>query len=156
MLSWIRSSEAQASSNVTVGTTDSNAAEDHRQEDWVVLPSDHTDLMEGSVSDLDLLSQSLTLYRTTSSHPASSRTRTETSSSSASALAIVTATATATASSADNTKKSRRQLKQEKRQQQALEELERRPRYDPMIAKMRDQEFKMAKMAKLGMRSGRP
>lgn len=159
MLSWIRSSEAQASNNAPALAADHDAVEeDQRQEDWVVLPCDHTDLMEASVSDLDLLSASMTLYRpSTSSHPASSRTRTDTTSSSsgASCSPLTGTAAHASGPGEQTTKKSRRQLKQELRHQQAMEELERRPRYDPMIAKMRDHEFKMAKMAKLGLRSGR-
>ncbi|KAF9932920.1 hypothetical protein BGZ67_004516 [Mortierella alpina] len=160
MLSWIRSSEAQASNNAPALATDHDSVEeDQRQEDWVVLPCDHTDLMEASVSDLDLLSASMTLYRpSASSHPASSRSRTETTSSSSGAsCSPLTGTTAAHAGGpgVQTTKKSRRQLKQELRHQQAMEELERRPRYDPMIAKMRDHEFKMAKMAKLGLRSGR-
>ncbi|KAF9574187.1 hypothetical protein EC968_007282 [Mortierella alpina] len=105
MLSWIRSTEAQASKDAPVLAADYDAVEeDQRQEDWVVLPC---------------------------------------------------TTAHAGGSGEQTTKKSRRQLKQELRHKQAMEELERRPRYDPMIAKMRDHEFKMAKMAKLGLRSGR-
>ena len=158
MLSWIRSSEAQASNNATALVTDHDSVmEDQRQEDWVVLPCDHTDLMEASVSDLDLLSASMTLYRpSASSHPASSRTRSDTTSSSSGAsCSPLTGTTAHAGGPGEQTKKSRRQLKQELRHQQAMEELERRPRYDPMIAKMRDHEFKMAKMAKLGLRSGR-
>ncbi|CAO3567847.1 unnamed protein product [Mortierella alpina] len=155
MLSWIRSSEAQASNNAPAMATErTSVEEDQRQEDWVVLPCDHTDLMEASVSDLDLLSASMTLYRpSTSSHPCSSRTRNDTTSSSSGAS--TGAAAHAGGPGEQTTKKSRRQLKQELRHQQAMEELERRPRYDPMIAKMRDHEFKIAKMAKLGLRSGR-
>ncbi|KAF9363301.1 hypothetical protein BGX34_004436 [Mortierella sp. NVP85] len=154
VLSWIRPSDAQANdvsktlddANVPVSAASSPGAEEQHQEDWVFLPSDHNDLMESSISDLDLLSASMTLYRP-STHPASSRTRSGhdpalTTSTEAEQVAVVPQ------------QKSRRQLKQERRQQQALAELERKPRYDPVIAKMRDQEFKMAKMAKLGLRSG--
>ncbi|KAF9186830.1 hypothetical protein BGZ51_008752 [Haplosporangium sp. Z 767] len=168
VLSWIRSSDAQQTSSpandnssspapalARTSSTDNldmagHSIDNRHQDDWVFLPSDHQDLMESSVSDLDLLSTSMTLYRPSSTaHPASSRTRTEATTSTSSSSAVV-----AGSTSGEHTKKSRRQLKQEMRNKQAMEELERRPRYDPMIAKMRDQEFKMAKMAKLGLRSG--
>ncbi|KAG0360400.1 hypothetical protein BC939DRAFT_498822 [Gamsiella multidivaricata] len=155
VLSWIRSSDTQASNASTTAPsiTDKNAPSstspqepEPHQDDWVFLPSDHTDLMSASVSDLDLLSASMTLYRP-STHPASSRTRTLTSE--------TLSPSDVCSDSNGIVGKSRRQLKKEMRQQQALEELERRPRYDPTIAKMRDLEFKMAKMNKLGLRSGR-
>ncbi|KAF8954737.1 hypothetical protein BGZ46_002830 [Entomortierella lignicola] len=180
VISWIRSSDAQAADaskaqsnevpvidnvNPTIEVVSAEAEEvsttiqdDKHQDDWVFLPSDHNDLMESSISDLDLLSASMTLYparpTTVSTHPASSRTRVETidSSSSSSSSGGVT---DETINNNDNVKKSKRQLKQERRQKQALEEQERKPRYDPMIAKMRDHELKLAKMAKLSMRSGR-
>ncbi|KAG0253901.1 hypothetical protein BG011_006102 [Mortierella polycephala] len=169
VLSWIRSSDAQQASTPANDSSSSPAPalarvpltdnmdiaghsnDDRHQEDWVFLPSDHQDLMESSVSDLDFLSASMTLYRPSSTaHPASSRTRTETTISTSSSSAVA-----ADNTSGEHTKKSRRQLKQEIRQKQAAEALERRPRYDPMIAKMRDQELKMAKMAKLSLRSGK-
>ncbi|KAF9353325.1 hypothetical protein BGX26_008899 [Mortierella sp. AD094] len=167
VISWIRSSDAQASNasqaqndaapavngDISASTAEAAAMEDQHQDDWVFLPSDHNDLMESSISDLDLLSASMTLYparsssSTVSAHPASSRTRVEASDSSSSNGT--------THDSSVPVQKSKRQLKQEMRLKQALEELERKPRYDPMIAKMRDHELKLAKMAKLAMRSGR-
>ncbi|KAF9197758.1 hypothetical protein BGZ49_001661 [Haplosporangium sp. Z 27] len=185
VISWIRSSDAQAadaskaqsnevpviddvnptmevvSAEAEVEEVSATIQDDKHQDDWVFLPSDHNDLMESSISDLDLLSASMTLYparsTTVSTHPASSRTRDETiasSSSSSSSSGGVTDEPT-TNNNNDNVKKSKRQLKQERRQKQALEEQERKPRYDPMIAKMRDHELKLAKMAKLSMRSER-
>ncbi|KAF9904833.1 hypothetical protein BX616_001160, partial [Lobosporangium transversale] len=180
MLSWIRS-DAQASnaSNAAVevdasdvvtasATTHSDLSVEKHQDDWVFLPSNHNDLMESSVSDLDLLSASMTLYRpgpstTSKGHPASARrtqaeaetisaSTTETSTSER-ALTAATSTAMGVSETTPTVKKSKRQLKQERRQQQALEELERQPRYDPITAKKRDQEFKMAKLAKMSMRS---
>ncbi|KAF9306689.1 hypothetical protein BGZ74_004387 [Mortierella antarctica] len=143
VLSWIRSSDAQASnktnSAITSGSDSNNTHVDQNQDDWVFLPSDHDQLMEASCSNLDLLSAS-----TMTLHPASSRTRTHTSS--ASPITHDTSLEPA---------KSRRQLKSEYRRQLALEQLERKPRYDPFIAKLRDQEFQRAKMAKLALRSGR-
>ncbi|KAG9069791.1 hypothetical protein KI688_009116 [Linnemannia hyalina] len=143
MLSWIRSSDTQAASNNNKATTPSSTTSDdhhHQSDDWVFLPADEETMMNASISDLQLLSASTMILRPSSTHPASS-SRTATSSSSVSTTAVV--------------HKSRRQLKQEKRLQQAQDDLERRPRYDPMIAKMRDYEFKLAKLQKLGMRSGR-
>ncbi|KAI8594716.1 hypothetical protein EDD21DRAFT_393069 [Dissophora ornata] len=186
VLSWIRSSDAQASNDaaaaaatnaadpavatdavaaaaaaaaVTSATAPSAMETEQNPDDWVFLPSDHTDLMASSVSDLDLLSASMTLYRPStmtpsiSAHPASSRTRADTTT--IESTVVEAAAADSTAPAETQQRKSRRQLKQEKRQKQAEEELERRPRYDPMIAKMRDHEFKMAKMTKMGLRSGR-
>ncbi|KAF9935962.1 hypothetical protein BGZ65_002847 [Modicella reniformis] len=158
VLSWIRPSDAQApiandaskvpdANNVPAATAASSGTEGQQQDDWVFLPSDHDDLMESSISDLDLLSASMTLYRP-SVHPASSRTR-------ATADHDLTSTEEGGEEAVVPQMKSKRQLKQERRQQQALAELERKPRYDPMIAKMRDQEFKMAKLAKMGLRNGR-
>ncbi|KAF9110016.1 hypothetical protein BGX27_006877 [Mortierella sp. AM989] len=161
VLSWIRSSDAQASNasnaenNAVTAVDDASGSavdvmDGQHQDDWVFLPSDHNDLMESSISDLSHLSASMTLYparsstSTASSHPASSRTRDET-------------TGSSSGSSSNNSagkQKSKRQLKQEKRQKRMAEEQERKPRYDPMIAKMQDHEFKLAKMAKLSMRNG--
>lgn len=143
MLSWIRTSDTQAAAANNKATTPSSTASDdhHQSDDWVFLPADEEAMMNASISDLQLLSASTMTLRPSSTHPASS-SRTATSSSS-----VTTTTAVV--------HKSRRQLKQEKRLQQAQEELERRPRYDPTIAKMRDYEFKLAKIQKLGMRSGR-
>ncbi|KAF9172608.1 hypothetical protein BGX21_007165 [Mortierella sp. AD011] len=167
VISWIRSSDVQASDaskaqngvapvvndDIDACTSEAAAMEGQHQDDWVFLPSDHNDLMESSISDLDLLSASMTLYparsspSTASAHPASSRTRVNALDSSSSSGA--------TNDSNVPVQKSKRQLKQEMRMKQALEELERKPRYDPATAKMRDQELKMAKMAKLTMRSGK-
>ncbi|KAG0296325.1 hypothetical protein BGZ96_009724 [Linnemannia gamsii] len=139
MLSWIRSSDTQAANNNKATST---SVEQHQQsDDWVLLPADEDTIMNASISDLQLLSASTMTLRP-STHPASS-TRTASSSSMVSTTSVAVV------------HKSRRQLKQEKRLQQAQEDLERRPRYDPMIAKMRDHEFKLAKLQKLGMRSGR-
>ncbi|KAG0336996.1 hypothetical protein BG000_005930 [Podila horticola] len=143
VLSWIRSSDAQASnktkSAITSGSDNSNNTHvDQNQDDWVFLPSDHDHLMEASCANLDLLSAS-----TMTLHPASSRTRARTS---------------GVSSATHDTPlepKSRRQLKSEYRRQLAQEQLERKPRYDPFIAKLRDQEFQRAKLAKLALRSGR-
>ncbi|KAI1316852.1 hypothetical protein EDD11_009430 [Mortierella claussenii] len=190
VLSWIRSSDAQASnapaavdtqasndgavstlaSNVVAEANNSLDLETENepyQDDWVFLPADHTDLMESSVSNLDLLSASMTLYRTSAAsttHPASVRrtrvddttcsTGTPDSPTSSSSTTDNNTTAGAIGSHGGG-KKSKRQLKQERRRQQALQEQERQPRYDPAVAKMRDHEFKMAKMAKMGLRSGR-
>ncbi|KAG0308044.1 hypothetical protein BGZ97_000187 [Linnemannia gamsii] len=142
MLSWIRSSDNQAANNNKATST---SVDQHQQsDDWVLLPADEETIMNASISDLQLLSASTMTLRPSSTHPASA-TRTATSSSMVSTTAVAVVTP----------HKSRRQLKQEMRLQQAQEELERRPRYDPMIAKMRDYEFKLAKLQKLGMRSGR-
>lgn len=137
VLSWIRSSDAQASNktNSTITASTDNNDIDQHQDDWVFLPSDHDHLMEASCANLDLLSAS-----TMTLHPASSRTR---------------AHATSTTHDTSVEPKSRRQLKSEYRRQLAQEQLERKPRYDPFIAKLRDQEFQRAKMAKLALRSGR-
>ncbi|KAF9433741.1 hypothetical protein BGZ76_009035 [Entomortierella beljakovae] len=170
-LSWIRSSGAQASNasnaqgnavteTIETNPFETNSLDESRQDDWVLLPSDHNDLMESSISDLDLLSASMTLYpsrtSTASSHPASSRTRgDETFNSSSNSNSNSSGAGASMLDSSPTKQKSKRQLKQEMRQQRALEELERKPRFDPTIAKMRDQELKMAKMAKLGLRNGR-
>ncbi|KAF9129189.1 hypothetical protein BGX30_014051 [Mortierella sp. GBA39] len=138
MLSWIRSSDTQAANNNNQATTPSSTTSDdhhHQSDDWVFLPADEETMMNASISDLQLLSASTMTLRPSSTHPASS------------SRTAVTTTAVV--------HKSRRQLKQEKRLQQAQEDLERRPRYDPTVAKMRDYEFKLAKLQKLGMRSGR-
>jgi hypothetical protein len=158
MLSWIRSSDASANgTNTAAGAATVNVHDgvDQQQQqsqhdDWVVLPSDHNDLMEASVSNLDLLSSSMTLYPSTSrhTHPAATRSRNST---------------TTNGGRTDTTgdllplmnHKSRRQLKQEQRRQQEVEAMERRPRYDPMMAKLRDNEFKMLKLNKMGLRTGR-
>ncbi|KAF9149096.1 hypothetical protein BG015_009135, partial [Linnemannia schmuckeri] len=139
MLSWIRSSDTQAANSKATTSTISDE-QHHQSDDWVFLPADEDTMMNASISDLQLLSASTMTLRPSSTHPASS-SRTATSPSSVTTTAVV--------------HKSRRQLKQEKRLQQAQEDLERRPRYDPTIAKMRDYEFKLAKLQKLGMRSGR-
>ncbi|KAI8353926.1 hypothetical protein B0O80DRAFT_66077 [Mortierella sp. GBAus27b] len=167
VLSWIRPSDAAAAAapgaevkvddvNLPVDNGDSSSSDmedqpsQQQQDDWVFLPSDHHDLMESSISDLDLLSASMTLYRP-SAHPASSRTRTGSSAGHDPATPPVQEQVDIVPPAPQ---KSKRQLKQERRQQQALAELERKPRYDPVVARMRDQEFKMAKMAKMGLRSG--
>ncbi|KAG0379755.1 hypothetical protein BGX24_011867, partial [Mortierella sp. AD032] len=145
MLSWIRSSDTTTtlSASKDTNTTPSSLVVDQNQDDWVFLPADEDTMMNASISDLQLLSASTMTLRP-STHPASScRTVTST-----------TASAT-TSTTAATVHKSRRQLKQELRLQQAQEELTRRPRYDPTIAKMRDYEFKLAKLNKLGVRSGR-
>lgn len=155
MLSWIRSSDASANGTaVSAAGADAHDNTDQQQDDWVVLPSDHNDLMTASVSNLDLLSSSMTLYHPSSStsssrhtHPAAGRSRNTThdglnTSSSSTMLPLMN-------------HKSRRQLKQEQRRQQEIEAMERRPRYDPMMAKMRDTEFKMIKLNKMGLRTGR-
>ncbi|KAG0029672.1 hypothetical protein BGZ82_007800 [Podila clonocystis] len=142
VLSWIRSSDAQASNKTNSAITsgsDNNAHVDQNQDDWVFLPSDHDHLMETSCANLDLLSAS-----TMTLHPASSRTRTHTSGAPLRTHEVPL-----------EPTKSRRQLKSEYRRQLAQEQLERKPRYDPFIAKLRDQEFQRAKMAKLALRSGR-
>ncbi|KAF9583585.1 hypothetical protein BGW38_009111 [Lunasporangiospora selenospora] len=144
VLSWIRSADAQAarrndSASEAVATTtnhDSTQAQSSgdsdNHEDWVVLPSDYQDLMEASVSNLELLSpSSMTLYSPKSPVAAHS-------------TELVTSTT-----------KSRRQLKQEHRLKLAQEQLERKPRYDPFTAKLRDTEFKMRKLARLSLRTGR-
>ncbi|KAG0055726.1 hypothetical protein BGZ83_007598 [Gryganskiella cystojenkinii] len=161
MLSWIRASDASANvsgnaaetpQNNNIDSVDQQQQEEQR-DDWVFLPSDHNDLMSASVSNLDLLSSSMTLYHPSSSsssrhtHPAAGRSRnTTTNSTSGSgnepALQLLN-------------HKSRRQLKQEQRRQQELDELEHRPRYDPMMAKLRDDAFKMRKLNKMGLRTGR-
>ncbi|KAF9084396.1 hypothetical protein BGX29_007002 [Mortierella sp. GBA35] len=136
MLSWIRSSDTQAAkASVPASASASSTVDQKYQDDWVLLPADEEAMMNASISDLQLLSASTMTLRPSTSHPAS--------------------TSRTTTSATTATTKSRRQLKQEMRLQQAQEDLERRPRYDPMIAKMRDYEFKLAKMNKLGMRSGR-
>ncbi|KAI9241796.1 MAG: hypothetical protein BYD32DRAFT_432876 [Podila humilis] len=138
VLSWIRSSGAQASNttnSINTASTDNHNIDQH-QDDWVFLPSDHNHLMEASCANLDLLSAS-----TMTLHPASSRTRSHTSSSTTQDTLVEP--------------KSRRQLKSEHRRRLAQEQLERKPRYDPFIAKLRDQEFQRAKLAKLALRSGR-
>lgn len=141
MLSWIRSSDTQAANN---NMATSASVEQHQQsDDWVLLPTDEDTIMNASISDLQLLSASTMTLRP-STHPASSnRTATSSPMVSTTTVAVV------------GQHKSRRQLKQEMRLQRAQEDLERRPRYDPTIAKMRDYEFKLAKLQKLGMRSGR-
>ncbi|KAG0271447.1 hypothetical protein BGZ95_000735 [Linnemannia exigua] len=146
MLSWIRSSDTTTTLSISkaTNTTPASLVVDQNQDDWVFLPADEETMMNASISDLQLLSASTMTLRPSSTHPASS-CRTATSSSST----AITSTAAATVH------KSRRQLKQEMRLQQAQEDLTRRPRYDPTIAKMRDYEFKLAKLNKLGMRSGR-
>ncbi|GJJ77225.1 hypothetical protein EMPS_09584 [Entomortierella parvispora] len=157
MLSWIRSSDASANGTAAAAAAAQDNTDQNQQQhdDWVVLPSDHNDLMSASVSNLELLSSSMTLYHPSSSlspsprhtHPAAGRSRNSThdpaSSSSASALLPLL------------NHKSRRQLKQEQRRQQEMEAMERRPRYDPMMAKLRDTEFKMMKLNKMGLRTGR-
>ncbi|KAF9931748.1 hypothetical protein FBU30_009672 [Linnemannia zychae] len=141
MLSWIRASETQTTNKATTAPATSSSVDQH-QDDWVFLPADEESMMNSSISDLQLLSASTMTLRPSSTHPASS-SRIATSSSITAGGAITTV------------HKSKRQLKQEMRLQQAQDDLERRPRYDPTIAKMRDYEFKLAKLRKLGMRSGR-
>ncbi|KAF9119680.1 hypothetical protein BGW39_000124 [Mortierella sp. 14UC] len=142
MLSWIRSSDTTTQSATSQATPASLVVVDQNQDDWVLLPADEETMMNASISDLQLLSASTMTLRPSSTHPASSSRILATSNS-------TTAETTATVH------KSRRQLKQEMRLQQAQDDLSRRPRYDPTIAKMRDYEFKLAKLNKLGMRSGR-
>ncbi|KAF9907029.1 hypothetical protein EC991_011333 [Linnemannia zychae] len=139
MLSWIRCSDTTTQSANSKATTSSVA--EQSQDDWVFLPADEETMMNASISDLQLLSASTMTLRPSSTHPASS--------------SRILANNNATTETTATVHKSRRQLKQEMRLQQAQEDLSRRPRYDPTIAKMRDYEFKLAKLNKLGMRSGR-
>ncbi|KAF9413938.1 hypothetical protein BGZ94_000557 [Podila epigama] len=135
VFSWIRSSDSQSltsSKDNNAASVQSSAVDTH-QDDWVFLPSDHSDLMERSCANLDLLSTStMTLHSSSASDQG-----------------------TCHDNESVTVHKSRRQLKNERRRQLAQEELERKPRYDPFIAKLRDQEFQRAKLAKLALRSGR-
>ncbi|KAG0335944.1 hypothetical protein BG004_008255 [Podila humilis] len=153
VLSWIRSSDAtQASSkpNTSSSPTSTSTPQQHNidryQDDWVFLPSDPDSLMEASCANLDFLSSS-----TMTLHPASSRTRGTASADSSNPSVGLSSSSNVT----EIVEKSRRQLKREQRLQLAQEQMERKPRYDPFIAKLRDQEFKRAKLAKLALRSGR-
>ncbi|KAG0240864.1 hypothetical protein BGW41_006619 [Actinomortierella wolfii] len=143
---WTRASstsaEANASSSTSTSATTTNASSIHA-DDWVLLPSDYDDMMSQSISNLDLVSASTMLPRSSSS------------SSNAHDQASISTSSAATDTASQLPTKSRRQLKYELRKRQAQEEAERTPRYDPHMARLRDVEFKMAKMSRLGLRSGR-
>ncbi|KAG0267317.1 hypothetical protein DFQ27_008877 [Actinomortierella ambigua] len=152
------SSSADPSSSATGSTRAMHPVTAAVQDDWVLLPTDYDDMMSQSISNLDLVSASTMLPRSNTSR---SRNHGRTSSAGATKATAATTTTTSSSSSSDATTansgptKSRRQLKYELRQRQAQEQAERTPRYDPHMARLRDVEFKMAKMSRLGLRSGR-
>ncbi|KAF9974166.1 hypothetical protein BGZ73_002474 [Actinomortierella ambigua] len=138
--------DATSSSDISADAGSMRATHPFVQDDWVLLPTDYDDMMSQSISNLDLISASTMLPR--------SRNKSATGSAAAAASSSSSSTTDPNTIAAVPTK-SRRQLKREMRQRKAEEQAERTPRYDPHMARLRDAEFKMAKMTRLSLRSGR-